>query len=251
MDPISGKRGGPSKSFDVKADAEAWLAEELARIDRGETPGAANNKTTLRAFLTDFYENVRKTTRGSGVISTRTAQDSLALLELYVFRRAPGMAATALSKLTVPMFRDHFRELSESGLSRATVSRVARDLRARLAYAVASGELRSNPMDSPLISVSGKKKKDRAILSGVQAGALFNVLPQTTEGTYIATLLWCGLRPAEAAGLLWSDCDLEARSLRIRRALVRTKPTEDETRAGGRLGACWYENRERAHGSYP
>ena len=230
-DPVTGKRAGPSKSCETKAEAETWLADELARLDRGERVGSGSRET-LEAFLRDFYANVRKTTKGDGVLSPATCQADLELLELYVFRRAPGLAAMALSKLTTPPLRQHFQTLSASGLAHATVSRVHRTLRARLAYAVAEGLMRHNPMADARIPVSGKKKRQRAILSAAQAAALFAVCPESRIGTFVATMLWTGVRPGEAAGLTWGDVNLDRRTLHIRRALVRLKPTA-ETRGSG------------------
>lgn len=223
-DPVTGARKGPSKSHETKAEAETWLAEELARLDRGQSLGSGSRET-LESFLRDFYTNVRKTTKGDGVLSPATCQADLELLELYLFRRASGLAATPLAKLTTPPIRQHFQALSASGLAAATVSRVHRILRARLAYAVAEGLLRHNPMADARIPVSGKKKRQRAILSVPQASALFAVCPESRIGCFVATLLWTGMRPSEAAGLTWTDVDFEARKAHVRRALVRLKPT--------------------------
>ncbi|MEP6832956.1 MAG: tyrosine-type recombinase/integrase [Gemmatimonas sp.] len=177
---------------------------------------------------------MRKTTKGDGVLSAATCQADLELLELYIMRRAPGLAHFALAKLTTPPLRQHFQELSISGLAAATVSRVHRTLRARLAYAVAEGLMRHNPMADARIPVAGKiKKRTRAILSVPQAAALFAVWQQCRIGTFVATLLWTGVRPGEAAGLTWADVNLERRTLHIRRALVRLKPTAAERGSGG------------------
>ncbi len=70
-DALTGKRGGHSKTFDIKADAEQWLNDELTRIDRGEVVNTSNNRRTLSAFLQDFYLYNRKTTRGRAVLSER------------------------------------------------------------------------------------------------------------------------------------------------------------------------------------
>jgi integrase len=92
--------------------------------------------------------------------------------------------------------------------------------------------MRTNPMTDGRIPVSGKKKRPRAILSVEQAAALFAVCPLSRIGTYVATLLWAGLRPGEAAGLLWEDVNLTRRTLHIRRALVRLKPTAEQRGSG-------------------
>ncbi|MGV3709645.1 MAG: tyrosine-type recombinase/integrase [Gemmatimonas sp.] len=225
-DAITGKRGSAAKNFDTKPEAEQWLAEELARLDRGERVGSGSRET-LEAFLRDFYANVRKTTRGDGVLSPATCQADLEMLEHYLFKRAPGLSGTSLSKLTTAPLREFFKDLSGAGLSAATVSRVHRTLRARLAYAMAEGMIRFNPMADARIPVAGKKKKQRAILSGAQAAALFAVCPESRIGPFVATLLMTGMRPGEAAGLTWDDVDFERKVIHVRRALVRLAPDRD------------------------
>lgn len=139
---------------------------------------------------------------------------------------------TPLAKLTTPPIRQHFQALSSSGLAAATVSRVHRSLRARLSYAVAEGLMRTNPMAGARIPVSGKKKKQRAILTAAQAAALFAVCPESRIGPFFATLLWTGARPSEISGLTWASVNLEARELDIRQAIVRLKPTDAEKGQG-------------------
>jgi len=231
-DPLKGTRGGVAQSFGTQSDALAWLVAERQRVERGERVGRGST-TTLRAFLVHFYEKVRESTRG-GALSPRTCAIDLVALDTYVFRRAPSLADLPMHKLpaAVPEFRQHFRDLAESGLARATVGRVHRVLRARLAFAVADGMLRENPMDNPRIVVSGKHKKRKAVLSAEQATALLEVCPGSRIGAFVATLIWSGGRPGEIAGLLHQDVDLDRRVIHIRRALVRVKPTAANVGAG-------------------
>jgi|GEM_PF-1046649 len=232
-DALTGKRGGSSKSFEAKADAEQWLSDEFARLDRGESASRGSSQS-LESFVREFYKSIRKATKG-GELSARTCQSDLELLELYVIRRAKGLAETALAKLTVAQLRTHFAELSDAGLARATVSRVHRILRARLQYALLDNRLRFNPMADPRVTVSGKKKRKRAILTIPQAQALFAVCPESRHGVYFATLIWTGQRPSEAAGMVWSQIDFTARVIEVNQALIRLKP--DGNTAG--TGTNW------------
>jgi len=230
-DKVSGHRPSHAKTFDTKAEAEQWLSEELSRHDRGEVVGRGS-KQTLAEFLRDFYTNVRKSTRGDGVLSAATCAADLELLELYVLRKAPALAATPLTALTLPPIRQLFATLGASGLARATVSRVHRALRARLAYAVAEGLTRFNPMEAGRIPITGKHKRQRVILQAQHAAALFAVCHESRIGAFVAALLWLGCRPGEAAALKWEDCDLDAGVIHIRRALIRLKPTPQQRGTG-------------------
>lgn len=217
---------------ETKAEAESWLASELDRMDRGEVLRVDYKRQSLAAFLTEFYTVHRKCTRGNGVLSAATCAADVELLNLYVLRRSPGLAATPLRNLTVDALRSHFKTLSDSGLAFATVSRVHRTLRARLAFALAEGRIRFNPMADARIPVAGRQKRVRRILTGEQVAALLSVCDESKIGTFIATLIWTGVRPGEAAGLTWDSVDLEARTMHVRSSLVRTPPTADQKGSG-------------------
>jgi integrase len=225
-DDIAGTRSGGAKNFPTKGEAGVWLAEELARLSRGEHMGKGSQQH-LGAFLHEFYDKHRTATKG-GELSLQTVQADVELLRLYLTRKSPGLASTPLSKLTAQMFREHFRLLSEADLSRATISRVHRVLRARLAWAVQEGLLRHNPMSDARIVFGGNKKRVKRILTPAQAQALFAVCPESRMGAYFATLLFTGARPSEVAGLQWSDVSLDARQIHIQRSLIRVKPTDDD-----------------------
>ncbi len=207
----------------TREEAEVWLASELARVDRGEQLHASNERQTLESWLRDFYSNYRIGPTGQK-LSARTCQTDWTSLELYLLRRSPALANTPLAKVSTALLARHFSKLSSANLSRATVSRVFRILKARLAFAVKLGKLKFNPARTDTVPVDGKPPREHRTLTFVQAQALLEVCHTSKHGTYFATLAWTGLRPGEAAGLTWRDVDFENGTLAIRRALVRTRP---------------------------
>ena len=224
-DPITGKRVQRWKRFDTKQEAEKWLTAELHSLDNGELQRRLTGGQTLGEYLTDFYVNDRRGLKGK-LIAPRTCAVDLEMVSLYVIRRAPAIANTPIARVTTDALSRLFRLLAEGddthgGLSRATVSRVFRILRARLTHAVKLGLIRANPMRSDLIPVEGKAARPQHTLNAAQVRALLAVCAQDRYGLLFAVSAWTGVRPGEASGLTWDDIDTEGRALIIRRALVR------------------------------
>lgn len=227
-----GSRTTKAKTFrDLKA-ARDWVLRMEAKKAEGEEIGLRDSTQPLLEWIREFYRDHRIGT-GGRLIAPRTAQEDLAIVELYLGKRADVLAGTPLARVTTSALAVFFRELAERGgrdgqpLARATVERLFRVLRSRLAYAVRLGKLRRSPMVPGMIPVDGREKREQPTLTAEQARALLDVAAGDRYGAFIATLLWTGCRPGEVAGLRWSDVDLEAGRLAIRRALVRTKPNAD------------------------
>jgi integrase len=115
-----------------------------------------------------------------------------------------------LAKLSTAVIAAHFQKLiayrnptTGRELSRATISRVQRVLRARLEAAVRLGKLRRNPMTgeaSDMIPVDGARPRAKATLTFEQVGAVIVVAHRHRFGAFFAALAWCGARPSELAG---------------------------------------------------
>lgn len=230
-DPLTGKRVQRWKTFDERKDAQQWLTAELHAVDSGEVQRRLTGGQSLSTFLREYYATDRRGLKGK-TLSPRTCEIDLEMVERYVLKRAPALADTPLGRLTTEGFVPLFRSLANgttthAPLSKASVSRVYRILKARLSHAVKLGYLRANPMRSDLIPIDGKAARQQVTLNGEQIQSLLAVCPRDRYGLFFAVIAWTGLRPGEAAGLMWDDIDTEANVLVIRRALVRTKGHAD------------------------
>lgn len=226
-DPITGKRVQPQQTFADRKAAQQWLTAELGKLDAGVRAVRKSGGPTLAAFLRNFYAEDGRGVKGR-LLSPRTREIDLELIERYVIKRAPAIAETPLGKLTTEQLARLFLALgtgddAHAGLARATVARVYRVVSARLAHAVKLGHLRANPMRADLVAVEGKAPRAHRTLLPVQAQALLAVASTDRYGVLFSLIAWTGLRPGEAAGLTWDDIDLEGAAIIVRRALVRTK----------------------------
>lgn len=224
-DPITGKRVQRWKTFETKIEAEQWRTAELSALDAGERQRRMSGGPTLAEYLRDFYTNDLRGLKGR-MLSPRTADIDLEVVERYVVRRAPAVANTPLSKLATEQFAKLFRLLATGDddhqpLARATVARVYRILTARLTHATKLRLLRANPLRTDLVIIDGKPPREQATLSPVQAQAFLVLSPTERYGVLFALCAWTGVRPGEAVGILWADVDFEAGVVTIRRGLVR------------------------------
>lgn len=224
-DPLTGKRLQHWRTFDDRKAAQQWLTAELAALDAGARTRRVSGGPTLAAFLRDYYTTDRRGKKGT-LLSPRTCAVDLDIIERYLVRRAPAVAETQIGKLTTEALARWFRALAEGDathqpLAKATVARVYRIVAARLNHAVKLGLLRSSPMRSDLVVVTGKEKGEKVTLRTEHARALLAVCHTDRYGALFALLVWTGLRPSEGLGLTWADVDFDGKRLTIRRALVR------------------------------
>lgn len=238
LDPLSGERVQRGKTFDTREAAQQWLSEQLTAFARGEgIVRSTKDDQTLEEFITHYYVHDRRSTANKAKrISVRTAAVDLDLIRRYVFRRAPGLAATPLRKVTTDQLAALFRSLSDGSppLAEATISRVFRSLRARFNDALEFGLVARNPCRANAITVEGTPAKKKRLLSIPQAQALEAVAEQDRYGLYFRVLLWTGCRPGEAAALQWADFDAAAGVLRFQRNLVRVRYPRGTTPLGDR-----------------
>lgn len=141
----NGKRPGPSRSFLLETDAQAWLDEQFARLDQGLPIGdAISLERALREVL--------RSTRSS--FSSDTGQRYLELLESYVFRLNPGLCGKPLRDITLSDIHQIFATLRSTHphLSVHTVARVRRVLQARLSDCVRANFINRHPMGTEITS---------------------------------------------------------------------------------------------------
>jgi integrase len=132
------------------------------------------------------------------------------------------------------------------GLAPKSLGHVHAALRSILAAAVEDGLIVTNPADSkrarqarPRGSKTTRKVTAEQCWSTEQARAFIAATADHEFGPLWALLLGTGLRRGEAVGLLWTNVDLDAGLLHVRRSvtLVRGAPIVDEY--GGKTDAAY------------
>lgn len=219
LDPATGKRKQKTCTFDRRKDAQAELARILHEVNRRTY--AMPTKIDVNGLL-DLH--IQSATRGKEAATSRNYEDALKPVRAR-------LGAKQLQKLCTQDVEDLVDWLLTSGRRRG--GQVGTGLSPR------SAQLTLSRLRAALDDAVNRRLVDFNVAAPVKCPALNQPERSPWTGaevrTFIATLVGnrmqapmllslLGLRPAEVAGLSWSDIDFEAETLtvRITRTLVAT-----------------------------
>ena len=202
-------REASSRTFDRHADAVRWHTEQASRIDQSafSNPG----KVTVAAFLSRWVKGLELKLRPSTTSWYRTHVTN---------HIEPMIGALRLEALRPDRIEALYAELAARGRSVNTIRAVHKTLRRALDDAMRSGLVVRNaaavvtPPRTP-----HSEATERAWTPGQLARFLSQVVGDRLEALW-RTAAMTGMRRGEVLGLRWSDLDLPAGQLRVRRALV-------------------------------
>jgi integrase len=202
-----------------KADAQKWLAakiEEVAALRRGDRlPIAPRDVPTVGEVAIDFLKayvaNPRKTPATKEVMRAR-------------LRFLDPLANLRLNALTVADVEDWRNALTErkilKGQHRPLAPRTAwavhKTLRQVLAYAHTRGLVTTN-VAKAVENPSPPRREPQAFRSWADVELVVANLNGNRSKAIAVVTASTGLRPSELLALRWSDVDLEARRLYVRR----------------------------------
>jgi integrase len=201
----------PAKvTFDTKLDANAWLKAQARDVARGlwapPAPGVTRRTGDLRTYA--------QTWLAGRDLKPRTRAEYRALLDALIL---PGLGDVPLDRLTPTTIRNWHATLDPGTPTRR--ARAYSLLRSILATAVADDLTPTNPCR--IRGAGSAKTKHKAQVASL--GDL-ELIVAAMPGRYRAMVLlaaWCGLRFGELAELRRGDVDLDARVLRVHRAVTR------------------------------
>jgi integrase len=204
-----------SRSFERKVDAERWLREELAKIDRGLWVDPSAGDVTFAEWSAGWLEglHLKPSTRANYESNLRS-------------RILPHFGAIPISRITPGVVRSWVTELRGSGLSAASVRQARQVLHASLEVAVTDGILPRNAVDP--VSPPSVRPRRQLFLSEAELANLAEAAEQRQEtmGSLVLLLGWSGLRWGEAAALRTRWVDVDRRRIQV---------VEAVTEVGGRL----------------
>jgi integrase len=220
---VNGKRF--SKTFrGSPSDARKELRRLIRSGDTGEHVSPA--KITLAEWIDRWIallerqpnDNEGEGRRKRGLVNRRTLERYEELLRCHV---KPTLGRRPLQQLQGSEIDDLYHKL-EGHLSPRTVHHVHTVLGACCKVAVRKGLISSDPVaraeaPSPGESEAGtvlEEEQLRTLVDGFRGSVLFPI---------VATLAFTGARRNEVLGLRWADLDAKNKTLRIERAVEKTK----------------------------
>jgi integrase len=182
----------------------------MTDADRGVLPGPAN--LTVEGYLISWLVDSIK-----GTVSRATYDGYKRDVHHHII---PELGRRKLKELTPGDIRRLYRKMAETGLKDRSIEYAHTTLRKSLKAAVVDRLIDHNPTDGvkPLKTPTGAAKESRA-LDPCQVKALLAAASGSRFEALYVVAIHTGLRRGELLGLKWTDADLDAGTLTVRRSL--------------------------------
>lgn len=221
--PDPKNRKQKKKTFKKSGDAEAWLAETIAAVNKGTYFEAV--KTTTGEWLEEWLKSY-----GKHNLAPTTYQGYKIIIEKHL---TPALGAILLRDLKPKDIRDYYQKALEggrkdkkvkalgAGLSTTTVSQHHRVLREALQHALELEMIYRNPADA--VKPPKKAKHEIKFLPVEEANKIIDLFKGSYMYMPVFMAVTTGARRAEILALRWADIDLKKGIVNIGRGLYTTK----------------------------
>jgi integrase len=192
-----------------KAEARKVLTAMLRDRDLGLL--AEPSYRTLNEYLDHWLAAAAKPR-----LQASTLQDYVGQLDRYVRPSLGGLKLTAVTPVAIQRV---YGDMLAGGLSARTVRLTHAILGNALKQAVKWRLLPLNPAEA--VDLPKRAREEMRAMTEAEAARYLVAARDSHHGVLLAVLLTTGLRPSEALALQWSDVDLPAARLSVRRKIAR------------------------------
>jgi integrase len=214
------------KTFSRLSEAKAWRQDAAVEARRQKLRGPSS--VTVRECAEEFLAGIK-----DGSIPTRSGDRySPASIRGYErgmrLRVLPEIGPKKLTDLTRADVQDLADRMTAGGYSASTVQNTLDPLRRMYDRAVKRDLVAIDPTDG--LELRRPKGRRERIAAPAEAARLIAALPDDLAALY-ATAMYAGLRRGELRALRWSDVDLAARVIHVRRGWDDDEGERDETKS--------------------
>ncbi|HHW25907.1 MAG TPA: site-specific integrase [Firmicutes bacterium] len=209
-DPATGKQKRIYRSVKCnKRQAEQEAVKLVAELQSGVY--AAPEKTTLRDYLVRWLEDVCVPR-----LEANTVKAYRTCIELHI---APRIGQLWLSDIQPRHLQGLYADMAADGIGARTIELTHVTLHSALKQAVRWQMLSRNPAVGAV--PPRPERRETKVLEPDKIGAVIRAARKTPIGDLVYLALCTGMRKGELLGLRWTDIDWAARTIQVRRNLVR------------------------------
>jgi integrase len=213
---VGTKDDGTPDRRHVERKTETEVIKAVRELERQRDSGRvrkAGQRYTVAQWLTHWVENIA---------ANAVRENTLAGYRVAVNRHLiPGVGAHRLEKLQPEHLEKLYTKMQKAGSAAGTAHQAHRTIRTALNEAVRRGHLTSNP--ATLAKAPRLTEEEVEPYPVDEVRRLLEEAGKRRNSARWAIALALGLRQGEALGLKWSDIDLEAGSLIVRRGRQRPR----------------------------
>lgn len=200
----------------VSGKTRAETTTKVRELERQRDLGTVRKPCkpwTLAMWLTHWIENIAPIT-----VSENTLSGYEVAVRVHLI---PGLGAHRLTKLEPEHLERLYKKMQDAGSAPATAHQVHRTLRVALGEAVRRGRLTVN-----VAKIAKAPRLDDEEVEPYTEDEVQRILVAASKrrnGVRWVIALALGLRQGEVLGLQWTDLDLDAGVMRVRRGRLRPK----------------------------
>jgi len=214
------------QTFGRKAETQRYLALLEAQIRRGEWIDPGLGKVTVEDYAGRWISE-------QAGLRPRTVEQYRYMLRRHI---TPSLGDVPVGKLDTPMVREWRARLVADGVSETMAAKAYRLLRAVMMTAVNEDRIiLRNPCR--VRGADKEQPKERPVLTVGQVVALADAVPRRYRAMILLTT-FASLRFGEVTALERDDIDLEAGTVRVRRAHLEVVGTGSGSGRPSRGPAC-------------
>ena len=214
---VGTKDNGKPDRRHVRGQTKAAVSEKVRKLEQQRDEGKvrkAGQTWTVEQWLSHWLHNIV-----APPAITENAWDAYSnAVRVHLI---PGLGAHRLDKLAPEHLERLYRKMIRAGSSEGNAHQVHRTARAALNEAVRRKHLTENP--AKLARAPKVDETEVEPYSVAEIKSLLEAAQERRNSARWAIALALGLRQGEVLGLQWSDVDLDAGTLVVRRSRLRPK----------------------------
>ena len=215
VDPVTGKRRQPQRTYKTRREAEASMAQWLVEIERGTA--VVNSRMTVGEYVAYWLD-----TSARHRVRATTLESYEQKVRLYI---VPGLGIVSLQRLSAAQVQAFYSTLlrgdegrGRAGVSARTVRYVHAILHRALKEAVGLGLVSRNVTESVAPPKAARPPVKSWDVADVQCFLAVAATDHYSPLWLIA--LHTGMRRGELLGLRWADLDFARAVLHVHQAIV-------------------------------
>lgn len=210
-DPLTGKKRRVSRLASTEQDAHK-LIESMRAEAEAET-------TATMPTLAEWAEQWTGTVLAQR--APKTQSTAKASIKKWITTHTIG--TYLLDRVTPDHVDSWMQEMATGGRALDTIKQNRKHLNQMMQWAVKRGRITSNPVTLAELPRTEKEPREHVTFTHAEAIKFAEACQQPDEpwGPFFLLCAMTGMRPGEALALQWSDINEDARTIHIRRAVVR------------------------------
>lgn len=218
IDALSGRR----RSLFAHTEDDAVAALRKAHADNAAGIGIGNERTTLARYMEDWLASVESSLRPN----TFTRYESVTHRHII-----PRIGRVKLRALTPNHVRRLYADLAKDGIHRKgqkprglaprSIHKIHAVLHRALEQAAKDGEVVRNV--AALVDLPRVPHREIQVISGEQMKVLLVEAEADRFAAAYVVAVTTGMRWGELFGMRWTDVDLDAGAIQVRRSLIQVK----------------------------